>query len=99
MPPIVGQGEAEERPHGLPGGRHKVTGGRGDLVAGAVAQPGLDTTFDTDGRATIGPAATGRAVIVDTSNRVVVGGSQDGVAKVWRLTAAGALDTTFNLSN
>jgi len=59
-----------------------------------------DTSFSGDGRATI-PIGSGDAIAMDdaltTGNKVVVGGFKgDGEFLVVRLTAAGALDTTFS---
>ncbi|MBM4781046.1 MAG: hypothetical protein GQE15_25410, partial [Archangiaceae bacterium] len=83
-----------------------------DLVVYRLNTNGtLDTSFDGDGIAVTGaasPAGTrndsGRAVAIQSDGRIVVAGySSDGTGTsgnpritVWRFTAAGALDTTFN---
>lgn len=83
-----------------------------DLVVYRLNTNGtLDTSFDGDGIAVTGaasPAGTrndsGRAVAIQSDGRIVVAGySSDATGTsgnpritVWRFTAAGALDTTFN---
>ena len=62
----------------------------------------LDTTFDTDGivQTTVGAGCEVRAVAIDSSGNIVVGGLVvvDGLINILlvRYTSAGALDTTFN---
>src|SRR5262245_28550639 len=79
--------------------------GINDHVAVARLTPAvtLDTTFDGDGKQTIGFGGTdefARAVAIDSLDRIVLTGSTyNGSNKdfaVARLTIAGALDTTFD---
>jgi uncharacterized delta-60 repeat protein len=75
-----------------------VGGGKDFAVARYTADGLLDTTFSTDGKHTINMGAndTAHAVGVDSNDKVVLGGQAGDNFGVARLTAAGALDTTFS---
>jgi uncharacterized delta-60 repeat protein len=58
----------------------------------------LDPTFDGDGKATIGDAATSSAadaVLLQPDGRLVATGYVDGTLTIWRLNANGSLDYGF----
>jgi len=85
-----------------------LSGTNYDLALWRFASDGsLDTTFDGDGVATHNSAAggndydTGRAVVIDGSNRIVVAGySLNGTnfdTALWRYESDGSLDTTFDV--
>lgn len=57
----------------------------------------LDSTFDGNGRQTSSAPNGGASdVAVDAADRVVISGAVSGDVAVWRFTAVGAPDTTFN---
>ncbi|MFT3784786.1 MAG: RHS repeat-associated core domain-containing protein [Tepidisphaeraceae bacterium] len=66
------------------------------------ANGSLDTTFGGTGVQYIDPSLTYitqvYAAALDSSNRIIVGGSSSGGLVVARFTSSGALDTTFNAS-
>jgi uncharacterized delta-60 repeat protein len=69
-------------------------------VARINANGTFDTTFNTDGKATINFNGTDFAtgIVIDSSNRIVVTGNSDAGTRRFvatRLTNAGLLDTTF----
>ena len=105
-PNDVGQGVAvDSQDRVLVGGySFQGAGGVNFAVARLTANGALDTTLDSDGKQTIDFGGTidyGRGVVVDSQDRVLVGGVsyRGGTGAdfaVARLTSAGALDTGFD---
>ncbi|MGB7160031.1 MAG: RHS repeat-associated core domain-containing protein, partial [Tepidisphaeraceae bacterium] len=75
-------------------------GAGGDVIVARYNTNGsLDTTFDTDGKASVdfGGSDEGEDMVLDSSGRiVVVGSTSDTDMLVARFTTSGALDTTFD---
>jgi uncharacterized delta-60 repeat protein/LPXTG-motif cell wall-anchored protein len=69
-------------------------------VARYTTTGALDTTFDTDGKATtdIGTSTsdTGKSVAIQSDGKIVVAGDDSSDFAVVRYTTTGALDTTFD---
>lgn len=78
-------------------GRIVVAGSTAGKVALARynADGSLDTSFDTDGKATIGLLAIGFDVAVFPDGKIVVAGFAAGDFGVWRFNADGSPDTAF----
>lgn len=69
------------------------------MATAATAQGELVTTYGTGGVATVTPNSSGLAAVRQSDNKVVSGGLfSTNILGLTRLTAAGALDTSFNAS-
>jgi uncharacterized delta-60 repeat protein len=80
------------------GASRDTSGARRMLLARYTTAGVLDGSFGAGGIVTTaGPADSGLDVVLDSSNRPIVAGSQDVSMALWRFTDSGAADVSFGI--
>jgi uncharacterized delta-60 repeat protein len=68
------------------------------MVAAFTTTGALDTTFGTNGIASLGDGVIGQGVVVASDQAIYATGTQSSTSILYRFTSAGAPDTGFNLT-